>query len=289
MNRRTGLILGLLGFLQVMSPVFPGAVYAQDCEAKKLFQEALTLKTAGNAEKAALTFREAVTKDRSILSENDNGLIENLRSHYAEKLEANGSDPDAVEGMGFVAANCDGDFPAALTHYTKALSLTTDDAAKTRLTGIIDGLKAQTGAPSSPPAGASTRPGAATGTGTNTAGDNPELAASKAEAEAAKAEAEAKRDGEITNLTRSKEDLEARLPRLESEIKTLEDENERNHRMYLSTNDRRYKRKEDAGESSIEAKKKEMDRVRGEMDRIEKKIDGLTSREPEKAKPEGGE
>lgn len=287
MNRRTGLIIGLLGLSHILHPVFPHAAFGQDAEAKKLFQEALTSKAAGNAEKAAITFHDAVARDRSILSENDNGLIENLRSYYAKKLATNADDPEAIEGMGFVAANCDGDFPSALNHYSKALSLANDEVTKARISKIVDGLKVQVGAVPAATTPASTGTGASPASGTGAT--NPDIEEAKSEAEAAKAEAEAKREADIANLTRSKEDLEAKVPRLESEIKELEEENERNHRMYLSTGDRRYKRKEDAGEAGIEAKKKEMDRARNEMDVIEKKIDRLTSREPEKPKPEDGE
>ncbi|MFZ2958631.1 MAG: hypothetical protein WA705_17215 [Candidatus Ozemobacteraceae bacterium] len=253
-------------------------------EAKSLFTEALNLKKAGKFDDAAKNFEKAVRKDRSILGDDDNGLIGLLREMYAKRITASPEDVEALEGAGFVASVCDADYAKAIEQYSKLVSLTKDEQVKTRVTGLIDVLKAQL---------------AATGAGSSSSGTSgslpkpeaaPQNPASGSENPDApdKIEAAARREAKMSELTRSKEEKENRLPQLEAEIKSIEDENERNHRMYLSTNDRRYKRKEDTGEQGIEAKKREIEKLRGEIDGMGKDIDRLNSGDPEKA-PEGDE
>ncbi|MBF0499803.1 MAG: hypothetical protein HQM09_06705 [Candidatus Riflebacteria bacterium] len=241
-------------------------------EAQKLFKEALGLKQAGKFEDAARTFEKAVKKDRSVLGEDDNGLIKALRELYSKRIEKNPSDVEALEGMGFVTSVCEADFATAIGHYTKVVSLTQDAQVKARVTGLIDGLKAQLAASGQAPSSAGSRP----------AGDSSATASGSANPDSPAAKATAKSEEKLKELTRSKDDMEDRCSKIEADIKSQEEENERNHRMYLSSNDRRYKRKEDSGDQALESKKAELDKLHGEIDKIGKQIDGAQGKPDKK-------
>ena len=291
LSLRVAMILTILSFSIMATSQSFERCWAQETdirvEAKSLFAEALKLKKAGKTEDAAKTFENAVRKDRSILGEDDNGLITLLREMYAKRVSASPEDGEALEGMGFVASVCDADYAKAIEHYSKAVSLTSDDQTKTRLTGLIDGFKAQLAATG----GSSSATSSSTGTTGNSPNppDEVQMPASGTGNPGANdpAEATARREAKVNDLTRSKEEKENRLPQLEAEIKTVEEEIERNHRMYLSSNDRRYKRKEDAGEQEVATKKRQIEKLRKEIDRLGDNLDHLSKGEPEKAAPEG--
>jgi tetratricopeptide (TPR) repeat protein len=241
-------------------------------------QEALAFQKAGRLWEAAQSFAKAVRQDRAILREDDHGLVEVLRQGYQAQLERHPRDPVALEGLGFVAAVCDGDPVKGLDYYHRALEAAPDEATRKRLQSYVDHLRATVAAaraapPTPPPTLTASPPH-----------HDPDPVAPPPPTTASGPSLE-ERKQELERLSARKGQLEARLESLEDDLKRLEDENDKHRRRYLSSNDRRYKRKEEAGEKAIEEKKQELDRTRREIAELEEQIQRLTQAPPSGRQP----
>jgi tetratricopeptide (TPR) repeat protein len=127
-------ICGLFAVQPVLLP--PTAIYAQEEEvdaasregAEILFEEALELKKSGNLAGAVDSFARAIRMDRSILANDDEGLIEALKKDCEDKLKAAPEDVKVLELLGFVHAVCYSDYPEAIACYQKVYALVSDRA-----------------------------------------------------------------------------------------------------------------------------------------------------------------
>lgn len=247
------------------------AVRAEDADsaqdAKLLFQEALRLKKAGKAEEAVQSFEKAIRMNRSVLSEDDQGLVKDLEEGYRKKLASAPEDVTALEGLAFVSAVCKSDFPKAIELYTKVQSLAKDETVKARTAQLLERLKAQQetgGASVDDPAGKGRE----------------ERIKAWAEMEkhdklAAQADVKAKKEERIQELYTSRDEMEARIPQLEDEIKGLEEEAARAERMYLTTQDRSYKWKENRRAGELKTKQGELERLKSDISKTLKEIEKL--------------
>jgi len=260
--------MAFIFFFSVLTGLFQGkAASALTPEAGRLYQMALKFQKTGNLEQAARSFEQAIRLDATVLSENDNGLSRLLHERYQKKLTERPDDPTSLEGMGFVSSSCDSDFATAMEYYSKALSHTTDEAGKSRLNGLIDSCKTHLGVSSKQ---SSSPDGSAQDQGSSAADPEKKNASSTAATFAAQQEEK------VSQLTKTKEDLNGRISTLEEEVKSLEEEKKKNHRLFGSSSDRRYKRKEDAGEKTIAAKREKIDKFRNEIGKVESAIDRVS-------------
>ncbi|MFZ2958630.1 MAG: hypothetical protein WA705_17210 [Candidatus Ozemobacteraceae bacterium] len=265
-----------MGFIPSGVPVFAEETSKMEAkqDAKLLFNEALRLKKAGKFQEAAENFEKALRKDRAILGEDDDGLIKILRDMYSKRLAAAPEDVAVLEAMGFISAVCESDFPKAIEYYTKVEALSKIPQVKSRTTSLIERLKAQIEA--------------GTGYQTEYSGKAREerlkswSEMEKQEALAAQSEAAAQREAKLAEMYRSREEKDARIPQIEDELKALDEEIARNHRMYLNSNDRWYKRKQDTGEREFAAKKDEAAKLKQDLDKLNAEIDKMSKEDPNK-------
>ena len=259
-----------------LSLFLAGGACAQEADVKAdarlLFEEALKQKKSGKLEDAVKTFEKAIRKDRSVLSEDDDGLVGMLRNSYALRLASAPEDIQLLEGMGFISAVCDSNLPKAIELYGKIITLTPDEAVKARTQQLVDRLTAQVDAARQQTDEFSSR--------SREERLKTWSEMEKSDALAAQAEINAQREGRLADLYRTREEKESRIPQLEDEVGSLDDERERWHRMYLNTNDRRYKRKEDKAEADVEAKKKEIERLKSDVEKAKEEIYKLTKEDP---------
>lgn len=247
-------------------------------EARQSLQEALAFQKAGRLWEAAQSFAKAVRLDRAILREDDHGLVEVLRQGYQAQLDRNPRDPVALEGLGFVATVCDGDPAKGLDYYNRALEAAPDEATRKRLQSYVDRLRATVAAArAAPPTTTPTITASPPPQDPDPVAPSPPTTASGPSLE--------ERKQELERLSARQGQLEARRESLEEDLKRLEDENDKHRRRYLSSNDRRYKRKEEAGEKAIQEKKQELDRVRREIADLEQQIQRLTQIPPSGRQP----
>jgi len=249
-------------------------------DAKVLFQEALKLRKEGKGADALRTFEKSIRMNRGVLSEDDQGLVQELREEYSRKLASAPEDVALLEGMAFIHAVCESDYAKAVELYSKVLAKATDPEVKTRTERLIERLRGLQEANRST-------------TDDIAARHREERVKAWAEMEkhddlAAKAEAKQQKEEKLSEMYRRRDDLDARQPSLEDEIKSLEDEVERAHRMYLTTNERRYKWKEDRLEADLNNKKKEIEKNKGELAKLQKDIDKLNKEIEAGEKPEKG-
>lgn len=253
-----------------------GGAYAQEADAKAdarmMFEEALKQKKTGKLDDAIKTFEKAIRKDRSVLSEDDDGLVGMLRNSYLKQLASAPEDVQILEGLGFISAVCDSNGTKAIEYYSKITQLTKDEGVRARTQQLIDRLKAQVDATKQQSEDFSSR-------------SREERLKTWSEMEkndalAAQSEINTQREGRLAELYRTREEKEARIPQLEDEVGNLDEEADRWKRMYLSTNDRRYKRKEDKADADVESKKKEIERLKVEIEKTKQEIDKLTKEDP---------
>ena len=110
-------------------------------DAKVLFQEALKLRKEGKGADALRTFEKSIRMNRGVLSEDDQGLVQELREEYSRKLASAPEDVALLEGMAFIHAVCESDYAKAVELYSKVLAKATDPEVKTRTERLIERLR----------------------------------------------------------------------------------------------------------------------------------------------------
>lgn len=269
--RPSGRVLVVLAVLTLLLPVPDARALAP--EAARLLQAALNFQKNGRLDEAAMSYEQAIRVDATVLRANDQGLIPLLHDRYRKLVAERPEDPRALEGMAFVLVTCNEDFAGGLEFYSKALARSTDGAERGRLTGQIEICKARLGV-ATPPASA-TEP-ASDGRPADPVASltNPGLVAQK--------------EKRMAELTKAKEDSESRITELEGQIEALREEIKKNRRLYNSSNDRRYKRKEDAAEKAIEVKERQIGKHRDKLAKIESTIDRVSQGDLLADDPRGG-
>ncbi len=234
-------------------------------DARLLFQSALDLKKKGKVEEAAKAYEQAIRKNRAILGDDDQGLVGDLKKFYDTGLAKNPHDLKCLEGMGFLHAVCFSDYAKALEYYEKVIELAPDDKIKERTRFLVDRLRVL---------------------GESTSKVQEEMASTmrderlKEWAEMEKQDALAQQTAQqqqeasiMANLTRTKEELETRIPQMEDELKALEEELKKANRLWYTLRDDRYDRKRDRLEKEIERKKREIENAKEKLADATKKID----------------
>ncbi|RCK78321.1 MAG: hypothetical protein OZSIB_1563 [Candidatus Ozemobacter sibiricus] len=248
-------------------------------DARLLFQSALDLKKKGKLEEAAKTYEQAIRKNRAILGEDDQGLVLELKKFYEAGLAKDPNDLKCLEGMGFLHAVCFSDFASALKYYEKVIELAPDEKIKERTRFLVDRLRVM---------------------GESAAKVQEDMATSmrderlKEWAEMEKQEALAQQTAKqqleaatMANLTRTKEELETRIPQLEDELKALEEELKKANRLWYTLKDDRYDRKRDRLEKDIESKKREIDDAKEKLADATKQLDAYDAAQDAKNSGKG--
>jgi len=111
------IFLGMLPFsLAGQTPAYPGLSTASSpvsllggTQGMSLFQEALKLKKEGHLERALALFERALKASPEILSQNDEGLIEELRKCREREFALSPGNPKSMENLAYVYSVCLGE------------------------------------------------------------------------------------------------------------------------------------------------------------------------------------
>ncbi|PKL46246.1 MAG: hypothetical protein CVV42_17090 [Candidatus Riflebacteria bacterium HGW-Riflebacteria-2] len=252
------------GFLQLQ------AVWAQEEaadassreNAEILFEEALELKRTGNMAGAIDSFARAIRMDRSILANDDQGLIEALKADCEEKLKAAPEDVKILELLGFVHAVCYSDYPAAIACYQKVYDLVSDQTIKDRTASLIERLKLSSEVQQNYQQEV-------------TASLRDERLKSWSEMERVDRFGEEsarmqEKSADLAEAYKAKDELANRVPQLEQELNELQSEYDKANRLFYSMSDNAlYERRRRRLKDDIAVKEKEVEAARAELQEAE--------------------
>ncbi|NLF97517.1 MAG: hypothetical protein GX569_12315 [Candidatus Riflebacteria bacterium] len=236
--------------------------------AEILFEEALELKKSGNLAGAIDSFARAIRIDRSILANDDQGLIEALKNDCLEKLKAAPEDVKVLELLGFVHAVCYSDYPAAIACYQKVYELVSDQAIKDRTEALIERLKlsAEVQQNYQQEVSASLR-------------DERLKSWSEMERVERFGEESARmqqKSADLAEAYKAKDELANRVPQLEQELKDLQSEYDKANRLFYSMSDNAlYERRRRRLKDDIAEKEKEVEAARSELAEVESSASAL--------------
>ncbi|KAF1080543.1 MAG: hypothetical protein GQF41_2953 [Candidatus Rifleibacterium amylolyticum] len=236
--------------------------------AEILFEEALELKKSGNLAGAIDSFARAIRTDRSILANDDQGLIEALKNDCLEKLKAAPEDVKVLELLGFVHAVCYSDYPAAIACYQKVYELVSDQAIKDRTEALIERLKlsAEVQQNYQQEVSASLR-------------DERLKSWSEMERVERFGEESARmqqKSADLAEAYKAKDELANRVPQLEQELKDLQAEYDKANRLFYSMSDNAlYERRRRRLKDDIAEKEKEVEAARSELAEVESSASAL--------------
>ena len=228
--------------------------------AEGLLKQAIEKKQAGKTEEAVTLFEKAIRTNRRILGYDDEGLIQELRNFYEQKLETSPEDIAVLEPLGYIYAVCFSDFEKAIAQYKKVVELSTDDKVKERTNALIDRLTAQWEATRTTTAALESQ------TREEKVQEWKEL--EKQEALAAIADRVRDREDRMRELSLKKDEMEARLPQEEDQVKELEEEVDKADLYWRTTENRMYRRKRERLAAEATSKKSEISRMKTELDSI---------------------
>lgn len=258
-----------VALLLMLGAVFPALAQDETSlrEANMLYQDAIELQVLGKSTQAAIEFEKAVRRDRRILAEDDHGMLETLKKHYEGLLEKRPNDVKALEGMAFLKAVCLADIPGAIVHYEKILKLTSDPNVKSKTEYLVNRLRAMAEMT------ASAQQENAEQMREERLKNWAEMEKQEQLAELTdKAQAKASK---IASLYRDKGELEARIPQLEDELKSLEEELAKAKRLWYSLKDNMYDRRRRRLEDDVASKKQELSTAKGKVEKTQEAIDDL--------------
>ncbi|MBU1109426.1 MAG: hypothetical protein KKB51_22285 [Candidatus Riflebacteria bacterium] len=230
--------------------------------AEILFAEALELKQAGNIAGAIDSFARAIKIDRSILANDDQGLIEALKKDCEEKLKAAPDDVKVLELLGFVFAVCYSDNESAIACYEKVYNLVDDEQIKDRTSSLIERLKLSAEVQQNYQQEV-------------TAQLRDERLKSWSEMERVNRFGEEAaniqdKSAKLADAYKSKDELANRVPQLEQELKELQDEYEKANRLFHTLSDNGlYERRRRRLKDDIAEKEKEVGAAKGELQEAE--------------------
>jgi len=259
-------------FFLVLLIFLNGSCFGQDAEtleeAKLLHKEALDLKKSGKTDEAIKTFEKALRTNRSILEMDDEGLVEDLKKFYEGKLASSPEDIQTLETMGFISAVCFADFEKAIGYYKKLLELSKDEKVQTKTKNLIARLETQANLSKLQ----------------NTVGDSVKREEKVKEWNQLEkqdnlsliTERIRKREEKILELSRAKEELEARLPQMEDQLKDLQEGADKADLFYRTTSNAYYRRKRERLEGEAESKKQDILNQKRKLAEMTKEIEKLT-------------
>ena len=230
-------------------------------DAQILFSEALDLKKAGKMPEAIDTFARAMRLDRSILAQDDQGLIEALKKDCEEKLLKTPDDVKLLETLGFVHAVCYSDHKSAIECYEKVFNLVTDEKVKERTASLIERLRETDMAQSSYQQEVSAQL-------------RDERLKSWSEMEklekfGEETAANQAKSAQLAEAYKQKDSLKNKIPQLEEELKDLQEQHAKAKRLWYSLKDDLYDRRKGRLEDDIAAKEAELSKARSELEEIE--------------------
>ena len=278
-RRRLLLVVLLLG---LAISAFPGLAQEEDeslQDAKVLYNSALDLKKKGKLEESVQSYEQAVRKNRAILGEDDNGLISALKDSYEKKLASSPADVKLLEGMGFILAVCFSDFTKAVANYEKVIEFSPDEKVKARTRALVERLKIMAETTSR------IQDDMAAGQRDERLKEWAEM--EKNDSRAVESAQKQKNAAKIAALSSTKDDLEARIPQMEEELKSLEDDRRKAEVLWYSLNDgvhskdQYYYRKRDRLQKEIDAKKGQIDDSKEKLDNVNKEIDAYDAKQAE--------
>lgn len=233
-------------------------------DARLLYNNAIKLKEGGKLDEAAKEYEKAIRKDRSILAEDDKGLIDILIKYHEKRLEQEPNNIKSLESLGFLYAVCYSDYSKAIQFYEKLLSRISDKTAIERTKFLIDRLRILSE------------------TSTKVEQENIQAMREERVKGWAELEKQEKLNRELerkyadaailVDLTKQKEELEARIPQLEDELKSLQEEYKKANRLWHTLGDDRYDRKRDRLRKEIEYKEQELQNLKSNLLNLESKI-----------------
>ena len=244
------------------------------------YEEALKLKRTGKWDEAIQTYEKAIRVDRSILGEDDEGLMTALQKSYETRLASDPENLYLLEGLGYISAVGFSEFDKAIRYYQKVSELSKEQAVKDRTDTLIERLRAQADLAKQMVADSASK------SREERIKQWAEL--EKQDANAAEADKSQKREERLSELYSKRDDIEARLPQMEDEIKALQEDAEHNKRMYLNSNDRTYKRRQDRLEDDMEGKKRDLKKLKDELITINADITKVAGEKTETPKADPG-
>lgn len=261
-------ICGLLVLQPGFMPIQPVSAQEQASDAANregaeiLFEEALELKRSGNLPDALDSFAKAIRSDRSILANDDHGLIEELKKDCEAKLKISPDDIKVLELLGFVHAVCYSNYSEAITCYQKVYDLVADETVKERTEAVIERLKLSAEVQQSYQEEV-------------TASLRDERLKSWSEMERVSRFGEEsarmqQKSSELAEAYKSKDELANRVPQLEQELKDLQSEYDKANRLFHTMSDNSlYERRRRRLKDDIAEKEKEVEAARGELEEAE--------------------
>ncbi|MBI3038264.1 hypothetical protein HYY75_04305, partial [bacterium] len=225
-------------------------------------------KKAGNLEEAIKLYEKAIRADRAVLSEDDFGLIEALRKDYEVRFASSPLDLNLIEGMGFIYAVCFSNLKKALEFYKKLYSLSSDERIKARTQFLIDRLTVQLEMSHQIQSDALSKNREERLKEWNEMEKQERLAAQNEKAN--------QQSERLSELYRSRDDFNARLPQIEDQVKYLEEELDRTDGLWHATNNRMYRRKRETAKDELDAKKKELEGSKKKVEEIENEINRIS-------------
>lgn len=230
-------------------------------DAQILYDEALDLKKQGNLAAAIDSYGRAMRLDRSILAQDDHGLIDALKKDCEEKLLKTPDDVKLLETLGFVFAVCYSDHKSAIECYEKVFNLVSDEKVKERTAGLIERLR-------------ETEQVQASYQDEVSAQLRDERLKSWSEMERLDKFGEEnaqiqEKSSKLAEAYKEKDSLKNKVPQLESELKELQEEYDKANRLWYSLKDDLYERRRRRLKDDIAVKEKEVAAAREELEEVE--------------------
>lgn len=242
-------VISIAGGTKLLGPGL--AAYADVDAATMLYEDAVDLKNEGKLDEAIEAYANAIRTNRSVLAQDDHGLIEDLLNDSLARLEQSPNDVKLLETLGFVYAVCYSDNANAIKYYQKVYDLVEDETVKERTQSLIARLEAT----------AQVIESYQEEVVSQMRQEKLETWSEMERAERFGAEVAQAQDQsrQLSDLYREKEGLNARLPQLEQELIQLNEDYDRANRLWHTLNDSLYERrrrrlKDDIADKEIEVK-----------------------------------
>lgn len=232
-----------------------------------LYEEAIEFHDEGDIQAAIDAYSKAIRLNRSVLAYNDYGLIEKMKNDVKQKLEQTPDDPKLLEEMAFIYAVCYSENKKAIKYYSKVLDHVDDEKVISRVNNLIVRLEATVEVVTDYKDRISEQ-------------RRQERLASWEEMDRLEKLAQEREESQrlhsrLAELNRQKESKEAIIPQLEQEIESLTEERASAHRLWLTQDEPRHRRRRNRLDDEIEEKQSRLTEARSAVERHKSEIDSL--------------
>ncbi len=263
-----GLVLLVLSLFAVRAGWGADGDAARLDDANQLFREALALKKEGKAAAACATFEKAMRTHRGILAEDDDGLLHMLQKSHEARLASAPTDVHVLEGLGFIHSVGLGENDKALEYYKRLLALVKDEKVRQKTQYLVDRLQAEK----------------------DMARQYHADLSAKAREERLREWAEIEKQQALATIGDQKADIEtrlaeaqsrkdqlgARVPQLEDELKDLREADDRNTRLWHTMNNERYRREYRAARERLGVAERELTDVKRQLNQATEEVKMLS-------------